>query len=128
MKSTVKNVWAAILAMLAALCLAVGGVLFVQTESRLSANNNRAEAAGSFESFDETYTLKDGDGKTKKDIWSNEVLASANIGKKIRVVLGEDWCLDGTGQLNAPLTVPASYDITLDLNGKGFSRDRKSVV
>ena len=69
MKSTVKNVWAAILAMLAALCLAVGGVLFVQTESRLSANNNRVQAMGAMQSYDETYTLKDGDGKTKTDIW-----------------------------------------------------------
>ena len=56
MKSTVKNVWAAILAMLAALCLAVGGVLFVQTESRLSANNNRVQAMGAMQSYDETYT------------------------------------------------------------------------
>ncbi len=68
MKRTVKNVWAAILAMLAALCLAVGGVLFVQTESRLSANNNRAEAAGNFESYDEIIVLKDADGETKQPI------------------------------------------------------------
>ncbi len=124
MKSTVKNVWAAILAMLAALCLAVGGVLFVQTESRLSANNNRVQAMGAMQSYDETYTLKDGDGKTKAGIWKNEVFSSENINKKILVILGENWDLDADANY-APksfLEIPANYDITLDLNGKTLSR------
>ncbi|MCI8343725.1 MAG: hypothetical protein HFE25_04680, partial [Clostridia bacterium] len=126
MKSTVKNVWAAILAMLAALCLAVGGVLFVQTESRLSANNNRVQAMGAMQSYDETYTLKDGDGKTKTDIWQ-EVIDAANSNKKLYVVLGENWDLDGDSSYTAVygingLSIPANYDITLDLNGNTLCR------
>ena len=122
MKSTVKNVWAAILAMLAALCLAVGGVLFVQTESRLSANNNRAEAAGSYEDFI-FFSLKDDGTNTKADIWNGILSDTANRNKKLYVVLGEDWCLDGSGGLNASLKIPANFDITLDLNGKNLSRN-----
>ena len=116
------------MAMLAALCLAAGAILFVQTESRLSANNNRVQAMGAMQSYDETYTLKDGDGKTKKDIWSNEVLSANNVNKKILVILGEDWCLDGSGGLNSPLAILANYDITLDLNGKILSRNLSTSI
>ena len=126
MKSTVKNVWAAILAMLAALCLAVGGVLFVQTESRLSANNNRAEAAGNFESYDEIIVLKDADGETKQSIFESVVGVGSNYGatqysgKKVCLTLGENWTLSDSVLM---LDIPVGYDITLDLNGHKVIRN-----
>ncbi len=87
-----------------------------------------AFAAGSFEPFHKTYVLKDGDGKTKVDIWSTEILSSDNQGKNIYVKLGEDWCLDGTGQPNTQLTIPLNYNITFDLNGYTLSRNLSAVA
>ncbi|MDE5721482.1 MAG: hypothetical protein K2I30_01900, partial [Clostridia bacterium] len=93
--------------------------------------------ATSVEKFDAEYILKDADGKTKAQIW-DEAVDPANVGKKIKVTMAEDWTAitDGTifgvaaqtgpsNLLESPkgnLIIPNGIDLTLDMDGHTINR------
>ena len=104
-------------------------------------NNSGSTASDSnsitVEKFDKEYLLKDGDGKTKAQIW-DEAISSDNVGKKIKVTMGENWTAvnnttifgvaaqtGGSNLLGAPagtLTIPVGIDMVFDMNGYTLDR------
>ncbi|MDE5547978.1 MAG: hypothetical protein K2J30_03170, partial [Clostridia bacterium] len=141
------------LAMLMTACVVTGGVFAAQNftsapidDTVWEQGNGQASSiasSGGYETIEKYYTLKA--GKMKTD-WEAAIGDSTLSGKTLHFKLDSDWNLDTGADALTPLatpantglsipagtssalTIPANYDIILDLNGHTISRTLTTAI